>query len=179
MRTFLNTYHKEVRIGVSVLAILLGVAASIYFMHRYSVKGAPSFRREYDLVLKTYDGKDVRLASFKNKILIVTAWASWCPYCKAEIENLSTLADTNKNDVQIIAVNRGESLSDAKPYSDRLVVPATVQFFLDPTDSFYKELGGYAMPETLFIDAYGHVLYQQRGPMKMEDMIQKMKELGF
>ena len=177
MKTFLAKNIRAVQIGTSLVAVFLGIAVGSYLIHRYSVKGVPSFKREYDLVLKKYDGTDMRLASFKNKLLVVTAWASWCPYCKAELENLSTVSQEHGAEIQIVAINRGESRADAKPYSDALTQVGGVAFLLDPTDAFYKELGGYAMPETLFIDAYGHVLFHQRGPMSIELMREKIREL--
>lgn len=177
MQQFITSNQWYIRLFLAGLAISLGLGAASYIVHRYSVKGAPSFRREYDLVLKNYEGADVRLASFKNRVLIVTAWASWCPYCKTEIEHLAAATESFKGDVQVVGINRAESLADAKVFSDALVGAAGVQFFLDPNDSFYKEMGGYAMPETLFIDPYGHVLFHQRGPMAEELVRQKVADL--
>jgi len=40
----------------------------------------------------------------------------------------------------------------------------------DPNDSFYKSIGGFAMPETLFIDGEGNIRLHKRGPMTYEEM---------
>ncbi len=160
-----------------VSTIAIGIMAGLYIHGRYAVKTATTFKTEYNLVLKDYSGKDVSLSDFKGKIIIVTAWASWCPYCKAEIENLSKLDDMYPGKLHIVAVNRAEPLSDAKTFSDTLQVSHDVRFLLDPNDSFFKEMGGFAMPETAFIDQYGHVLFRARGPMSKDEMTQKVKEL--
>lgn len=38
------------------------------------------------------DGKDVNLADFKGKVVLMTFWSTKCPICAAEIPNLNQLA---------------------------------------------------------------------------------------
>jgi cytochrome c biogenesis protein CcmG, thiol:disulfide interchange protein DsbE len=177
MRTFFNSHSTKLLFALGAIAVLIGISAATYLVGRYSVTGVPSFKRQYDLVLKKYDGSEVKLAAYKNKVLVVSAWASWCPYCKAEIENLSRLQESLGDSIQVVAVNRAEPLGDAKSFSDTLAVSSRVDFLLDANDAVYKEMGGYAMPETVFIDAYGHVLFHQRGPMSLDLMQEKISEL--
>lgn len=177
MQNFIPSHKKLLLACLIIATIAIGIMAGIYIHGRYSVKTETTFKNEYNLVLKDYSGKDVSLSDFKGKFIIVSAWASWCPYCKAEIENLSKLLEMYPGKLHIIAVNRAEPLSDAKTFSDTLQVSKDVRFLLDTNDSFFKEMGGFAMPETAFIDQYGHVLFRARGPMTMDEMTQKVKEL--
>ena len=47
-----------------------------------------------DFVLKDIDGKEVKLADFEGKMLIVDFWATWCPPCVKEIPIYSELYRT-------------------------------------------------------------------------------------
>ncbi len=161
-------------IGIGILALLcIGVGLVYYFFFWNPVTGE-SFDSQYGLVLKDYAGREVPLSEFKNRLLVVHVWASWCTYCGEELRNLARLKDIYGDEIHIIAVNRAEPLRDAEAFSTALGIGDGIAFILDPEDAFYKEIGGYAMPETVFIDDRGEIVYHQRGPMKLPDVIEKM-----
>ena len=76
--------------------------------------------------------------------------------------------------IVILAINRGEPLSLAKNFTDRFGVTGSLIFLMDPADSFYKAIGGYTMPETLFVDKEGNVVDHKRGPMKLNEIRQRI-----
>lgn len=166
------------RTHVIIALLVIVVAATAYYYWRYSPRpGSDAFTQEYDLVLKDYAGNDVHLSQFKRQILVVHAWATWCTYCADELKNLAALKKEFGDNIVILAPNRAEALPVAKPYSDALGLGSSVVFLLDPNDSFYKSIDGYAMPETLFINDRGEVLFHQRGPMNMDEVREKIRTL--
>jgi thiol-disulfide isomerase/thioredoxin len=139
--------------------------------------GDLTFNNEFSLVLKDYSGNDVHLYEFRRQVLVAYAWASWCTYCGDEMQHLAQLKKTYGDKIQILAINRAEPLATAKDFTDKLKTGTDITLLLDPNDAFFKSISGYAMPETVFIDASGNIAYHQRGPIDMPTLEAKMKEL--
>jgi thiol-disulfide isomerase/thioredoxin len=163
---------------ISVAALVVAAAFSYLFFGSAGPKSDDeTFAEEFGLVLKDYNGNDVRLSEFRRKVLIVYAWASWCPYCGEELKNLAQLKRAYGDEVQILAVNRAEPLPDAKGYTDGLGVAQDLVLLMDPNDTLYKDIGGYAMPETIFIDEQGAITFHQRGPIQLAAVEEKIQEI--
>jgi cytochrome c biogenesis protein CcmG, thiol:disulfide interchange protein DsbE len=162
-----------------IISVVLAVSAVLFsaFFFRVNEADDASFAKEYGLTLTDYEGKEVHLFDYRRKVLVAYAWASWCPYCGGEIENLAKLKMTYGNDIQIVAINRAEPPAVARAFTDRLQGIKDVVLLIDPNDSFFKEIGGYAMPETVFIDVGGTISFHQRGPIQIQEVDTKIKEL--
>lgn len=120
--------------------------------------------------LADYDGNIIDTKDFKGKIQVLNAWASWCPFCVDELPDFGELQEAFPEDVVVVAVNRAEPTSIAKDFSDKLGLSDTYIFLIDPSDTFYKSIGGFSMPETLFLDKKGKLVQHKRGPLTFEDM---------
>jgi thiol-disulfide isomerase/thioredoxin len=155
----------------AALAGVLVIGSGVYWYLERPDPNAETFTDAYELTLQAYDGSEVRLSDFKREILIVHTWASWCPYCGEELQNLARLKEQYGDDITILAVNRAEPADEARAFTRNLGIPdGTMEIMLDPDDAFYKEIEGYAMPETVFIHDNGEVFFHQRGPMKMDEV---------
>ena len=130
-----------------------------------------------DFSLEDYNGNTVALADFKGQPLLVNSWAVWCPFCVKELEDFAKLQQEFGDEITIIAIDRAESLSLVKRYTDDLGVTDTLVFLLDPQDSFYRSIGGFSMPETIFVDQNGDIVFHKRGPMPLEEMRQRVEEV--
>lgn len=163
-----------------VAAVVL--LAAVFLFSRFFFVVPPkasdtTFNNEFSLVLKDYSNKDVPLYQFRRQIIVAYAWASWCTYCGEELQHLTELKKTYGDKIQILAINRAEPLVTAKDFTDKLNTSTDITLLLDPGDAFFKSIAGYAMPETVFINANGDIVYHQRGPIDMPTLEAKMKEL--
>lgn len=131
----------------------------------------------FDLSFTDYEGVEHTLSDEIGTPLVVNSWAAWCPFCKKELVEFAQAQKDFQGHVQFIAIDRAESLRVAKGYTDNLGVSDSMKFWLDPDDSFYKGIGGFAMPETIFVNSDGDVVFHKRGPMDLEDVSEKIEEL--
>lgn len=123
-----------------------------------------------DLVLERYDGQTIRLHGFFGKPMVINIWASWCPFCFKELPDLALAQTEFLNQVIIVAVNRAEATTMAKRFTDNLGISNSLLFLLDPQDIFYKAIGGFSMPETIFVDKEGFIREHRRGPVDINEI---------
>lgn len=166
------------RIGIAILLLLI-LSGGIYFFYMYSsVKtGADTFVDEYGLSFMDYQGQTIKLSSFKNKIIVAHAWASWCVYCGDELKNLARIKDVYGDSIVVIGINRAEPTAVAKNFTDSLEIPSSIILLLDPDDTFFRHIDGYAMPETVFTNEKGDILFHKRGPLSFEEAIQQINAI--
>src|SRR3990167_7344456 len=135
------------------------------------------FEKAPDFSLQDYDGKTVKLADFTGKPLVINSWATWCPFCRKELVDFDVAQKEFGDDVAIIAIDRAESRETAKKYTDELGVTNDLIFLLDPSDSFYQSIGGFSMPETIFVDRDRNIAERKRGPMDLNEIRERIKKI--
>ena len=69
--------------------------------------------------LKDMDGADVKLASFKGKVILLNFWATWCGPCKAEIPSLVELQQQYAGDLVILGFSVDDTVEKMRPYADQ------------------------------------------------------------
>ena len=132
------------------------------------------FDKAPDFQLKDYNGNEVRLSDFQGKVAVVNSWAVWCPFCRDELDDFGALQEEFKDTIVVIAIDRAESLEKAKGFTDSLGVTDKMVFLLDPRDSFYQSIGGFSMPETIFVDKEGNIRIHKRGVMELSEMRERV-----
>ncbi len=104
--------------------------------------------------LKNLDGHTVELTHFKDKVVIVNFWASWCPPCVRELPSLLSLIEKFKGDVVLIAVSADEDENDLREFlkankiSENL---AAVHIVRDPTNQVASLYGTNKLPESYIL----------------------------
>jgi len=127
--------------------------------------------------LQDYNGKTVNLADFAGKPLLINSWAAWCPFCREELPAFAAAQKEFGDQVVIVAIDRQESLAVAKGFTDEQGTTDELIFLLDPKDSFYKSIGGFSMPETIFVNKDGNIVDHKRGPMDLNEIRQKISKI--
>ncbi|MGW3725942.1 TlpA family protein disulfide reductase [Streptomyces sp. F001] len=132
-----------------------------------------------DLSGETVDGKQLDIADYKGKIVVLNVWGSWCSPCRAEAKNLETVyEDTKDQGVEFVGINTrdtstGPALAFEKEYG------VTYPSLYDPTGKLMLRfekgtLNPQAIPSTLVIDRDGKVAartLQALSEDKLRDML--------
>jgi len=135
-----------------------------------------------DLELKSLDGGTVKFSDFRGNILVLNAWAGWCPFCIDEMPDLQR-ASNKRDDVVVLFIHRTrtEDIDTALTYLDdfpeKRGIEITDPILLDEADLFYREFFGFGMPVTLFVDKNGLIRDRKVGPLTVEEIDQKIEAI--
>ena len=166
---------------VILLLILLAGGITVYFaqlkqnQQKLAVSpAAKSFQIESGASGGYTDiaGNEVNLEQYVGKVLIVHSWASWSPFSQNELRLLSEIALQHVGqEVQIVAINRGEDVQVAQQYLISIGVAEEIVLVVDPDDQYYKNIGGYTMPETILYSKEGEIVQHIRGQLQLDALL--------
>jgi cytochrome c biogenesis protein CcmG, thiol:disulfide interchange protein DsbE len=92
--------------------------------------------------------------------VLVNVWATWCPTCAAEHDELLWIRETTG--LRIVGVNYKDDAAKARLWLQRYGDPYDM-VIEDPDGSLGVELGVYGAPESFLLDAEGTVIYKRVG----------------
>jgi peroxiredoxin len=116
--------------------------------------------------LKDVEGKPVKLADFKGKVVVLNFWATWCVPCRAEIPALVELqAKYAGNGLQVIGVSVDDPAEKMKPFIGRYKINYPVLQALG-NDSILDTYGPMVVvPATVVIGRDGRICVKHIGPV--------------
>lgn len=159
-------------IGGALLVVIFGLTKDTGVEN-----SASDLDRLSQITLADYDGNTKSLGDFSGKMLVVNSWAVWCPFCVKELPDFAALQKAFPDEITVIAVDRAESLEKVRGFTDDLGISQDIIFLMDRKDDLYKTIGGFSMPETIFIDEGGTIVLHKRGPMTFEEMKDQVEKL--
>ena len=113
-----------------------------------------------DYVFHDRDGRAVRFADYRGKVVVVNLWAMWCVPCRTEMPTLARLAQvySANPDLVVLPVNvdsDADAIADARSFID---VHEPLPLFSDPDFKLpflFPEKG--KMPQTILLDRQGRI----------------------
>ena len=139
--------------GAFFLAALLVVTA-VASAANDDLGGPQSGTRAPDISASTLDGRPLSLGAFRGKTVVLNFWASWCPPCRAEANDIAASAvEEQSQGVVFIGVDSTETLAVIRAFVAEKNVP-----FKQVVDGSHRIASAYdvhEIPTTFVIDPRG------------------------
>lgn len=121
-------------------------------------------------------GNKVTLANLRGKVVMLNFWATWCPYCRAEMPDMQRLQDAYRSrGLEVVALDVGEDAGTVWDYVSSKGFTFSVWLDLDGSISQAYAVPGY--PTSYFIDRQGVIRSVQVGAMNLAAMDKHVKPL--
>jgi thiol-disulfide isomerase/thioredoxin len=123
------------------------------------------------------NGAEVRLASFKGKIILLNFWATWCEPCKYEIPDLISLQEQYADDIVVLGFSVDDTPEQLKAYAAEYKVnyPMLVGSGHENIQDAYGPMWG--IPVTIVIARDGTIARKQSGIRTREQFEREIKAL--
>lgn len=116
-----------------------------------------------DYVGRLADGTDVKVSDYAGKAVVLSFWATWCPYCLKELPILNAIqVSPARNSIQVIAVNT-EERDVFRAASRALGSSLALKLAYDPTSSARHAYGVKGIPHMVIIGKDGNIIRVYRG----------------
>jgi len=126
-------------------------------------------------------GREVKIESFRGKMVILNLWAPWCGPCLEEMPSLDRLAARLPDkDFAVVAVTKDfVGPSPSKETFDRMGLKR-LKLYLDPEGRLAAGVGSRGYPTTLILGAEGAPLAYREGAADWDSdaMVAKLDQLA-
>ncbi|MBP9760504.1 MAG: TlpA family protein disulfide reductase [Candidatus Pacebacteria bacterium] len=170
--------RRRIFTGLAVCAVVALVAFVFFFIKNKShddlLEGerlAPNFN------FPDASGSPIILDEIHARVRVINFWASWSPYSKDELPALVALKHEFGDDIAIVALSRDTNPTNGRAFLASLGLGPELLFAYDRGDTYFKQVGGFNMPETIFVGERGEVLAQVHGPMSLDEMRAQVKRI--
>ena len=122
-----------------------------------------------ELIALDFNGKEIDLKNYKNKVVVLNVWGSWCGPCRKEAKELQELYVKNKDSgVEFIGINIRDSKVSAEKFVTNFGITYPNIFDRDGVKllGFKDTLPANAIPSTVLVDKNGKVAARQLGPIE-------------
>jgi thiol-disulfide isomerase/thioredoxin len=132
----------------------------------------------FNFTLKDVNNRDVKLSTFKGKVVLLDFWATWCGPCKLEIPWFVEFQNKyGKDGLQVVGVSVDDTLDKLKPYVADMKMNYVVLQGLghdDVQDAFGPIWG---VPVTLVISRDGKICSKHMGISGKDTFEKQIKAL--
>jgi thiol-disulfide isomerase/thioredoxin len=124
-----------------------------------------------ELSLQNVTGRQESLVDYRDKVVLVNNWATWCPPCKAEIPTLEAYYEAHNADgFVVIGVEAGETQNEVLEFVQSSAI--TYPIWIDLENASLKAFNSSGLPNSYVIDRKGAVRFAWVGEIN-RDVLEK------
>ncbi len=134
----------------------------------------PSFAQKAPDFSLNGDNGEVKLSAYKNQVVYIDFWASWCKPCLKSFAFMNDMQERyGKNGFKIIAINLDSEKAAAKAFLKKHPAKFTVAYDAEgKTPGLYKLK---VMPTSFLLDRNGNLLNVHKGfKENQKDRLEKL-----
>jgi len=148
---------------VFVAAALFG---AFYYRHSSSSGSSSASRTQHreapDFTLARLDGGELRLSSYRGKVVLLDFWATWCVPCREETPHFVELEKKyGGQGFEIIGVSMDDSPDPVRAFDQQFHINYPVVMGTADVGSAYG--GVLGLPIAFLIDPSGHIYAKHMG----------------
>lgn len=161
---------KTLLTGIMIATVLCGVSA----LAKKELKlGDTAPEVSVKMINDSEYGKKFSLSDFKDKVIVLEFWATWCPPCRQSIPHLSKLQEKYKDKVVVIGISNEEKSVVEKFFKAQTEMKYRVAVDdEDKTNGIYMAGFGINGIPHAFIIKRGKILWHGH-PMEMDAELAK------
>lgn len=107
--------------------------------------------------LKSFEGTETTLSSFRGDVVVVNFWASWCAPCLKELPIMDGWHTAwAERGARVVAISVDKDMKKAKRFAEKAGLSLTV--FHDGPDGLARTLDIPSLPCTFLLDRNGNVV---------------------
>ena len=126
------------------------------------------------------NGKEMKLSDYKGKVILLNFWATWCPPCRKELPDLSTISTELKDkDFKMIGVSVDDNQEVLNTFLQSNKLSYTIVFEPEQLVTKYMSAAGQnqnVVPQTYIIDKNGKVVEAIMGSRSKADFLEMIKK---
>jgi peroxiredoxin len=147
-----------------VRSLLLSAVLSASCLVAASRAAAPTLvgKAAPDFVLKSMDGRNLRMSEFRGQVVMVNFWARWAGDTRQEMPALDRINTTySRAGLVVLGISVDEDLARAREFAGAMKVSYAILF--DTGSDIGRDYLLQKMPLTILVDRAGVVRYSNVG----------------
>lgn len=128
---------------------------------------------------ETLESERLDLATMRGKPVVINVWASWCPPCREEADDLKAAAtELAPSGVKFVGINTRDENAQARAYERNAGTP--YPSLVDTGDlllAFRGNVPPSALPTTLVLDGQGRIAVRVSGAVTQRTLVGLVKDV--